>query len=796
MTAFKQAWRALVRRPAFTVLTLLTLSAGIAVVTTTFSIVDGVLLRDLPFPDAGQLVTVYEASPAHRERQSLVAPARLADWNGMTRTFEAISASYSQSLTDTSGAAPERLDGRCVLPKFFDVYRMPPLAGRTFVPDEERFGGSKAAVISEDVWMRRFGRSPSAIGARLLLGGTGYTIVGVMPRAFTTAATDIWIPAQLSPQLLRIREARFVGGIGRITPGISIEDARADLARVQAQLGAQYPATDKGWSVDVADLKTNRIGGYRRPLALVFGAVALLFLIAVANVAGLVLVQLHRRAPEFAVRAAIGGSRRQIVAAVMREIAILGGIGAMLGTLLSIWLTQLASRAFATIPRMDEVAVDVRALAFVLASTLIAAVLFGLLPAVFATGGRLSAVLSSVGRNASGGRHRLQSAIVVAQLALGVVLAGTAGLLVRSYGALTHVDAGFDATHVVTFHVGAAWDEDRARVGQLQERLIAGLRQIPGVRDAGYANFLPASGATLRTQITVEGLAAQGDSGVFTVGTRTVTPGYLRALSYPLVAGAWPPDVRVSSASPSIIPVLVNRRFVDRFAGGQMIVGRHLSIDQTPTVFQIAGVVGDVLEDNMAAGPVPYVYLMLPAGSWPDPEYVVRGEGDPRALGSAVRALVTSLDASRPLFGYRALSDVIASDLDQPRLDAEVITTFAGAALVLAALGLYGLLMLFVTQRRAELGVRVALGARPRDVVRLVVSGAGGLVLSGIGAGVMLSLAVGYAMRALLFGVTPYDPAAIGAAVIALGCAALVAIAVPARHAARVNPLDAMRSAR
>jgi putative ABC transport system permease protein len=792
MTSFAQAWRALLRRRLFTITTVGTLALGIAVTTTVFSIVHGVMVRPLPFPDGGQLVALYEASPGRRERASLIAPARLQDWNRMATRFEVISGSYRENVTDTSGAEPERLDGRRVAPRFFDVFGMPPLAGRTFVPDEERFGGRTAVVISEALWTRRFNRNPAAIGARLIVGGTGYTIVGVMPRAFTSAAIDVWMPAQFAPQMLQYREARFLGGVGRLKHGATLAEGAADLARVQTELGVLFPRTDKDWSVDVRDLKEIGVGEYRRAMFMVFGAVALLFAIAIANVAGLMLVQLHRRASELAIRAAIGASRRQVIGAVMREAAIVAALGAVAGAALAWWLTRAAVVAFASVPRMAEVGVDLRALAFAAGSGVAAAAIFGLLPAMAATRGRLPALLSSSGRGGSTGRHRLQSAIVVAQLALGVVLAGTAGLLVRSYGALSSVDGGFDSTNVLTFHVGAAWDEDRVRVRQFQGRLIDELQRMPGVRAAGYANFLPGTGATLRSQVQVAGLSGDEANGVLTVGSRTVTGGYLRALSIPLVAGEWCSDA--PEGPPAPLRALVNRRFVDRFAAGQNLIGRELTFTEFKTRFLIVGIVGDVREDRPSAAPVPYVYSCLPLGAWPDPEYVVRASGDPRLLLGSIRQLVKSLDPARPIFGAKLVSEVMDTTLDQPRQNASLLVTFAAAALVLAALGLYGLLSLLVTERRRELGVRIALGASPRDLVRVVVFGAGRLVAGGVAMGCALLLAAGFLLRALLFGVTPYDPQALAWSIGALAGVALAAMILPARQAARVSAMEAMKN--
>ena len=795
MTSFRQAWRALVRRRAFAILTTLTFAAGIAVVTTTFSVVNTVLLRPLPYPGGGQLVSVLESSPGKRERSSLIAPARLQDWNRLTHAFQAISGSYSETVTDTSGSEPERLDGRRVMSRFFEVYGMKPLVGRTFVADEERFGGAAAAVISEGFWTRRFARSAAAVGSRLTIGGTAFTIVGVMPHTFSTAVVDIWVPAQTPPFIVAMRDARFITGIGRIKPGFTIDDARADLARVQHALGDEFPKTDRGWSAEVRDLKGLRVDDFRRPLLLVLGAVGLLFAIAIANVAGLVLVQLHRRASELAVRAAIGASRAQVVAALLREIAIIAAIGAAAGAAASVWLTRLASVAFASIPRMVDVSVDGRALALVAGATIAAALVFGVLPAIAATRSGPAALLASAGRGSSGSRHRLQSILVVSQLALGVVLAGGAGLLVRSYAALSRVDAGVEPSHVLTFHVGAAWNEDRTRVGQLQERLIARLQELPGVRAAGYTNFLPASGASLRSQVIVDGITPSTDAVGFTVGTRTVTPGYLRALQIPLVAGVWCSEPRADlDDATRTRQVMVNRQFVARYANGLDVVARQLRFDAARVEYRITGVVGDVLEDSLATPAVPYVYACMPTGSWPDPEYVVRADGDPRALIPSVRAIVKSLDPSRPFFGATTVASVMDGGLDQPRLNASVIGTFAFAALALAALGLYGLLMLLVTQRRRELGVRIALGAAPHDLVRVVVGGAGRLVTMGVSAGVILTLGAAQLLRSLLFGVAPYDAVAVGAAVASLATVAMIAAAVPARQAACVSAMEAMRT--
>jgi predicted permease len=413
-----------------------------------------------------------------------------------------------------------------------------------------------------------------------------------------------------------------------------------------------------------------------------------------------------------------------------------------------------------------------------------------LIPAAVATRAQISTLLSLAGRGSSG-RHRLQGAIVISQLALGVLLAGCAGLLLRSYGALATVDAGFDPAHVVTFHVGAAWDEDRDRVAMMQERILAELQRLPGVKAAGFANFFPESGATLRSQVSVDGLSGTDPGGQLSVGERTVTPGYLQALAIPLVAGQRCSDLHAGPSTRQ--EVMVNRSFVDRLAGGQNVVGRSLTFNFEKSSRTIVGILGDVREDAAGSAPVPYVYACLPLGSWPDPEYVVRAEADPLALAGSIRQIVKSLDSSRPIFGLRPLTAVMEEGLDEPRLNARLLSSFAAAAVVLAALGLYGLLMLVVGERRREIGVRMALGATPMDVVETVVSGAGRLVAIGVLVGLGLTLGAGYLLRAVLFEVAPYDPRALAGGVLALACVAFVAVVMPARHAARINAIDAMR---
>ena len=797
MKQWQIAFRALLRRPGYSVAAILMLVLGIGATTTLFSVVDTILLRPLPFPNPDRLVTVMEASPSKNKKDSLMAPGRIEEWNRLNQTFEGIAGNYAENVTDTSGAEPERLAGRRVSPRFFTVYGASPLIGRTFSKQEELDGGPTVAVISYGLWTRRYGQNPSVLAQRLVLAGKSYAIVGVMPKEFAAPSIDLWLPAQIAPFLMRLREARFFSGIGRMKPGVTIQQAQADLARVQNQLGEQYPQTDKDWSALVADLKEQRVGDYRRTLLLVFGAVALLLLIAVANISGLTLAQLNQREREMAIRSSVGASRSQVIGTVMREVLLLAAVGAACGAAVSVLLVNVISKTFTDLPRMAELTFNWRALAFAAMCSLAATVVFGAVPAIHSTRTDLAPLLAESSRSVSGGRRRLQRGLVVAQLAFTVLLLASAGLLLRSYYNLSHVDYGFDPTHAVTFHVGAAWDENRPRIGRMQLDLLSALERFPGVEAAGMTNFLPATGATLNYQIVVEGLAQTEEHGTYTVGERTIDAGYLKALKVPLLAGSLCPatkPVQVDKAVPA--KAVVNRRFVELYGKDQNLIGRHYGFAQNGVMQspdEIVGVVGDVREDGLAASASPYIYTCQPAGSWPDPEYVVRTKGDPRALLQQIRQIVHGIEPNRAVFGVKLLDTVVDDALEQPRLNTRFVALFASAAMLLASVGLYSLISLVVTARTREIGVRIALGASRTQIMRLIFTGAARLLAAGIVVGLALTLAAERLIKSALFGVSPLDALTLAAAVAVLAAVSMLAAFIPARRAASIDPLEAMR---
>ncbi|MEZ5283670.1 MAG: ABC transporter permease [Vicinamibacterales bacterium] len=529
LSLWRQAVRSLIRRPAFLLAVTLTLALSTAVTAAMAALVDTVLLKPLPFPDPERLVTVFEASPSVNARVSLVAPARLDDWQRRSTSFEALSGSYGENVTDTGGREPEQLAAVRVAPRFFDVYARPPLAGRYFTDDEEQLTGPGAAVISEGLWQRRYGRADGALGQRLLIAGQPVTIVGIVSDTFDQArGTDVWLPARIPPGLMRVRAARFLRGIGRLKPGVSVEAAAGEMAAVQAGLAREFPETDDGWSVTLRPLAEARTAGARRGLVILLGSVALLWLIAVANVAGLMVMQTTRRLREVAVRLSLGASVSQAAATIAAEGVAIAALGGAAGAVGAAWLVRLMPAVLVRTPRIEELVFDWRAAALVVASGVIAAVGCGVLPALAAVG-RTESLLQSAGpRGGVGGRHRLQRAAVVLQVALSLAILASAAVLLRAYYRLEQAAPGFDARGAITFRVAARWDEDRAAIGRLQASLLSRLRDLPQVTGVGMTSFLPATGATLRTQVTVDGIVGPDEGGRMTVGSRIVDGGYPR----------------------------------------------------------------------------------------------------------------------------------------------------------------------------------------------------------------------------------------------------------------------------
>lgn len=787
----RRAVRGFRRRRGVAVAVVATLAMGIGANAAIFSMVDGVLLRPLPYPAADRLVAVYELNRGLKQATQLVAPVRLDDWNRGNHSFAGLAGSYFENMTDTSGAEPQRVEAMRVSPRFFAVIGVSAAIGRTPVPEEEVFGGAPSIVVSDGFWRARFRGDPSIVGRSIVLNGVNRTIVGVMPPSFRypTATTEAWVPAQMSAGLLRERRARFYTAIGRLEPDVTIHQAEADLATIQARLGEQFPETDKGWGALLVPLQDDQIGSVGPSLWLLFAAVALLLLAACGNVACLMLADAARRQREVAIRLALGGSRTAVVGQLLTEAFLLAITGAALGLILARWGVEVLRHAATELPLVERVAVDARVVLFTFLVAATTTIIFALAPAIAASGADPPQALTRGGRGHSDGPGFLQRLLVAAQVALAIVLLTGAGLLVRSFVRIQQVSLGFDPANVITFRMSASWSESRDAVVTRQARTIARLEAIPGVEAAAISQATPAGVDFPPGEFTIVG----GDLArkLFAHG-RSVSSGYFRTLHIPILDGK---TCSGDPAAPLFSNALVTRSFADQFFPGSNPIGHALSAPGFPsgTTVEIAGVAGDVRENGAMRAAEPLIYWCGYSPYWPDPHFLVRFDPSRPVSIAAIRTALAEIEPRRALYGAQLLGDMLSASVSRQRLSAILLAVFAATTLLLACLGLSGVLSQLVTARRREIGVRLALGARPAQVVGSVAGQAAVIAGIGIAAGVAAALALAHFMTTMVFGIAPHDPLTFALVPVVLAVVAAVSALVPARRAASIEPMSALR---
>jgi predicted permease len=789
---FRAAARSLGHRRGLTVTVVLTLMLGIGANSAIFSAVDAVLLKPLPYPDAGRLVAVYELNMARAGATQLVAPGRLEDWNRLNRSFDGLAASYFENMTDTTGALPERVEAMRTSPRFFSVLGVAPALGRAPAPQEEVFGGPQVAIVSDSFWRRRLDADPSAIGRPLVLGGASHTVIGVMPASFRypTGTTEIWVPTQAFAGLLQARRARFYTAVGRLKPGITIDQGRQDLDAVQARLGEQFPDTDKGWGASLVPLKEQQVAGVRRSLWFLLGAVALVLLAACGNVACLLLADAARRDHEVAIRFALGADRRRVIAQLLREGLLLACAGTALGLIVANWGVTALRTAATTLPSAATLHVDVRLVLFTLVTGVTTTLLFALTPAVQATRRDPADALARGGRGQAGGRHTLQLILVGAQVSLAIVLLVGAGLLIRSFVRMQEVSPGLDAAHVLSFRMSAQWSEWLGAVVQRQKRTIDRLESIPGVESAAFSQWLPMGANFPPSEFEIVGR----DNGDKTFATqRAVSAGYFRTLHIPILKG----ETCSTEPSPQLVAtkVLVTRAFADRFFTSEDPIGHAIRTPGLPPEIrgEIIGIVGDVRERGVLQPPDPLIYWCGFSPYWPDTFFLIRTNPARAVSIGAVRAAMREIEPNRAVYAVLPLAESITGSLSQQRLNTNLLVLFAATALMLAAMGLYGVLSQLVASRRREIGVRMALGARPVQIVTSVVWQAATITAVGIAVGIAGALALARFMTTLVFGIPARDPLTFAIGPLLLALVAGVTALIPARRAARVDPMTSLR---
>jgi len=809
----KSAFRFIRKSPSFSIAVILTLALGIGANSAVFSAIDAILLRPLPFPDGDQLMRLSQYNARVKSGQPFVAPARLEDWNRMNSTFQAMTGYYAENNSETSGTLPEKVKQAFVASRFLQVWGVAPALGRDFSPEEQRFGGPDAILISDRFWRNRFGASPGALGKKLRINGYSFSIVGVMPASFLfqDREVDLWTPIPSDAPYATSRRFTWYTVVGRLKPGVTLTEAQANLATVQAQLGRAYPETDRDLRVAIQTLKETTVGGVRGSLWMLFGSVSLLLLIACTNIIALLLARAGQRQHEISVRFSLGASRAAIVGQLLTEAFLLALLGAALGLFVAGGASKVFQSLAGDLPRVEEIHLDWRIVLYSLACSLVATLLCGLVPAVRGTRETLSSSLAAASRTQVSGRNPLQWLLVGMQVAFAVTLLAGAGLLLRSFEALGRVSPGFNISHILTFRISGSYAEtvDWKSLSQRIDRTIEELQSVPGVEGAAASTELPGVPSHYPTELKfAEG--SQDPQQKIVAESRLISPGYFATMQIPLLAGELCREPQMtlknSDADPtgihhvefSAIQVLVNRSFADTYPAGATVIGHHLQVSgnsflQSKDVGEVRGIVGDAREEGMNRPPGPTVYWCYGAPGGPDPYYLVRTHAEPMAMAKTLRQKIHEIEPARSVFDITPLEASIDDAFAENRLRTVLLALFAATAVSLACVGLYGTLSYSVNVRRREVGLRLALGAARVQIVKQFFLQGLKVCVLGCVAGWGLAVALARVLSGMLYGVSATDVTTLSIVVVLMLVVAAIASLVPAIRAARVEPMQVLR---
>ena len=791
----RYATRRLLKSPGFASVAVGALALGIGANTAIFSVVNSVLLRPLPYPAPEQLVQLWESRPQQNMPRVEIAPHEFLAWADQCRSFQRLAATDVAEYNLTGRGEPERVTGALVTAGYFPLLGVAPAQGRAFLEEEDRPGASNVVVLGHELWQNRFNSDPSVVGQTVSLDGVACAVVGVLPRGFRLpGGAALARPIAFSSEDRAQPGSHFLNVFGRLKDGVTLAQAEAEMAAVAARVEQSLGGTNVGHRVAVVSLHEQVAGGARTSLLVLLGAVALVLLIACANVANLLLARAAARRREVAVRAALGASRWRIVRQLLAESLLLSGLGGAVGLLLAVWGVDLLVGLDPTgVQRAGEVKLDWRVLAFTFGLSLLTGLLFGLAPALQASKTDFVESLKEGGRSGQGlARSRLRGALVVAEVALTLVLLVGAGLLLKSFGRLLAVDPGIDPHNVLTMDVAlppAKYAEPQ-RITAFYERLLQEAAALPGVRAAGAVSVLPLAGDDSSNFVRIEGRAPLPPGQALRAGRRNVSADYFRAIGIPLKRGrAFTPADTAEAQRVLVINEAMARSF---FAGEDPVGKRVRTGDKSPWV-EVVGVVGDVRHRGLDVDTRPEMFfpqLQTPSRQM---TLVVRAAGDPEALAAPLRERVRAIDPDQPVGNVKTMEAWLSESVASRRFSAAVLGVFAAVAAGLAALGLYGVVSYSVAQRTHEIGLRVALGARPRDVLRLVIGQGMSLTLIGVAVGVAAALALTRVMSGLLFGVGATDAGVFVTVPLLLAAVAMLACYVPARRATKVDPMVALR---
>ena len=787
--------RSLLKRPGFLVIAVSTLALGIGATTAMFTVVNSVLLRPLPFPEPQRIVLFQGINPRQGINQSNMSVPDIVDWQQQSQSFEQIAAFLGGGLFLSLGDETERVRAAGVSADFFPLFKTNPISGRTFTAEDMK--DDSLVVISHALWQRRFGGAPDVINRKITLANEPATIIGIMPPGFTYPYdAEVWWPYQLNPAKER-RENRFVEVVARLKPGVSLAQAQTEMETISQRLAQNYGESNRGWSVRLTELRESLVGKLRTSLLILLGAVAFVLLIACANVANLLLARAVSRQKEIALRTALGASRWRVVRQLLTESALLSVVSGVAGLALSLWLIKLLIAITPpNTPRLDEIRIDWRVFAFSLAVMVFAGLLFGLFPALQTSRPNLNETLKDSGQRGleTGGRNRVGSLLIVSEIALSFVLLAGAGLLIKSFMHLREINPGFNPDNVLTMRLALPWTKYKqgSPRAQIYKQLVDQVKATPGVQSAAATLSLPLGGDTFNVG---RGLIREGRPITADQETNArysaVTPDYFQTLQIPLKAGR---TFTEQDTLDTTKVVIVNETMARTLWPGENPIGTRFTIwHDEKFAREVVGIVGDTKDSlDEETGPQMYVpYAQDP--TWGSLSLAVRTSGEPSALTNSVREAIRSVDKEVPSFNLKTMNDVVSTSAASRRVPMLLLSAFAGVAMLLAMLGIYGVTSYYVTQRTHEIGVRMALGAQIVDVLKLVLSRAMLLALIGIGIGVAGAVAVTRYLTTLLFGVKPIDTVTFIAVAVVLAAVVFVACLVPARRAAKIDPLEALR---
>ncbi len=798
MQDIRYAVRQLRKSPGFTAVAVLTLALGIGATTAIFSAVSAVLLHPLPYKDPNQLVYVWSAEKARGINQSTVSRPDFRDWQAQGHAFSGMTALYSSTFNLSGAHEPVQVNGWTVGASFFDVLGVAPQLGRTFAPDEEQWGKHRVVVLSHSLWMKSFGGSSAVLGKTVTVNAEPFTVIGVMPAWFSSPnpGVELWVPMSTPPGIPFGRDQRFMRVIARLQPNMTLQQANVEMGTIAQRLQETYPE-DHGVTAYLVPVEQQIVGGVRPTLMLLLGAVGFVLLIACTNLANLLLVRSAARAKELAIRVALGASRARLILQLMTESLLLGLLGGTLGLFVASWgIAGLRALAAKDVPRAQDISIDTGVLTFTVALSIFTGLAFGLIPALQSSRSQVNDPLKEGWQSvARGMRTRwVRDVLVVSETALALVLLIGAGLLISTVHHLRSVNTGFNQEKVLTAEVAlpfTKYRDERQRIEFFQQ-LLERVRPLPGVKFAGATLTMPlGAGGRYWTDMQIEGRpAARSREDIPVVAFFQITPDYFQAMSIPLKRGRLFDD-HDNQTSPKI--AIISETLERRYFSGTDSIGKRIRVAGVPLT--VVGVSADSIIDNLTDQALPEVYTVHSQGVTGASGRMVlalRTNTDPLSLAASLREQVHSLDKEQSVANVEPLQRVVDNSITQPRLNTMLFVGFAALALLLAAIGIYGVLSYSVAQRTREIGIRMALGADRHDVLRLMVRRGLFLTLVGVISGLTAAFSLTRLMAGLLFGVRPTDPATFAAVSVLLAGVALLASYLPARRAVKLDPMVAL----